>query len=85
MLQHLTKPIKFSQLCNALITVLKKNKAFVKKQRDIKSMQFDNTIGKQYPLKLLMAEDNTVNQKVALRILEKLGTAQMLLLTDWKS
>ena len=69
----LTKPIKFSQLCNALITVLKKNKAFVKKQRDIKSMQFDSTIGKQYPLKLLMAEDNTVNQKVALRILDKLG------------
>ncbi len=69
----LTKPIKFSQLCNALTTVLKKNKAFVKKQRDIKSMKFDSTIGKQYPLTILLAEDNTVNQKVALRILEKLG------------
>jgi len=69
----LTKPIKFSQLHNALITVLKKNKNAVKKHRDINSIPFDANIGKQYPLKILLAEDNKVNQKVALRFLEKLG------------
>ncbi len=69
----LTKPIKFSQLHNALITVLTKNKIAFKKHRDISSMQFDSSIGKQYPLKILLAEDNKVNQKVALRFLEKLG------------
>ena len=69
----LTKPIKFSQLQNALVTVLSKNKVPVKKHRVIASMQFDSSLGKQYPLKILLAEDNKVNQKVALRFLEKLG------------
>ncbi|MEJ2616774.1 MAG: response regulator, partial [Ignavibacteriaceae bacterium] len=69
----LTKPIKFSQLHSALLTVLKKNKVSVKKQKDISSMQFDSGIGEHYPLKILLAEDNKVNQKVALRFLEKIG------------
>ena len=69
----LTKPIKFSHLHNALITVLKKNNPVVKKRRDISAMNFDSSIGKQYPLRILLAEDNKVNQKVALRFLEKIG------------
>ncbi|MCB9418564.1 MAG: response regulator [Ardenticatenaceae bacterium] len=66
----MTKPVKPSVLYNSLV------KALVDPTRSSKPLSnrlFDSNMGKQHPLRILLAEDNMVNQKVALRILERLG------------
>ncbi|MEM7030847.1 MAG: response regulator, partial [Chloroflexota bacterium] len=67
----LTKPVKASLLQKTLLTIFG-NQA----QRDRVSQTaspFANKIGETHPLRILLAEDNIVNQKVALGILAKLA------------
>ncbi|MEW6734023.1 MAG: response regulator, partial [Acidobacteriota bacterium] len=68
---YLAKPIRVSQLFQVLSRLLKKAPVEIKPQAP--AQLFDKRIGEQRPLKILLAEDNLVNQKVALRILEKIG------------
>ncbi|MDB5120781.1 MAG: sensor signal transduction histidine kinase [Sphingobacteriales bacterium] len=68
----IAKPIKKAPFLNQVLAILDPNglKApKVKEQQSILSENFANT----YPLSILLAEDNMINQKLALRVLSKLG------------
>ena len=67
---YLTKPIKSSLLYEALISVFEVSPT-AKKKDDIP--MFDPQMGEKHPLHILLAEDNVINQKVAVSILERLG------------
>jgi signal transduction histidine kinase/DNA-binding response OmpR family regulator len=67
---HLTKPVKPAQLHLVLLSVLTGQKAVVP---DDHQREFDSELAKNNPLRILLAEDNTINQKVTQRILERLG------------
>ncbi len=68
---YLTKPVRQSQLYACIAQVM--NRAFPAPSPviDTASQSVDTTEGPQ--VKVLLAEDNVVNQKVAVRMLEKLG------------
>jgi PAS domain S-box-containing protein len=69
---HLTKPIKPSQLFDALVGVFDDQPIHVRKTEKAKS-QFDPEMAHKHPLRILLAEDNAVNQKLALRLLGQMG------------
>jgi CheY-like chemotaxis protein len=68
---YLTKPIKPSQLYDVLVSIFAGRP--VRVREPAARPQFDPQMGQHHPLHILLAEDNVVNQKVALRILERLG------------
>jgi CheY-like chemotaxis protein/HPt (histidine-containing phosphotransfer) domain-containing protein len=67
----LTKPVKSSSLYNALVGI------FGAQPRVIRPVaatgQFDAELAERVPLRMLLAEDNAINQKVALQLLRKMG------------
>ena len=66
----LTKPIKKSQLFDAIIVSLTSRK---KSKRIQKPVQLDSNLANKMPLRLLLAEDNKINQKLASKIFDKMG------------
>jgi len=74
---YLTKPLKPSALYDALAGIFAKD-IISSKPEPATSSQYgkatmDKDMAKAYPLRILLAEDNAVNQKLALRILEQMG------------
>jgi GAF domain-containing protein/CheY-like chemotaxis protein/HPt (histidine-containing phosphotransfer) domain-containing protein len=65
-----TKPIKASPLHAAVATVLG---AALDDGMDGTTSSLDEDLATTHPLRILLAEDNVVNQKLAIRLLEKLG------------
>jgi CheY-like chemotaxis protein len=68
---HLMKPIKQAELFNALTTALGKIKTVTKSLRQNKS--FDLAMATRLRLDILVAEDNIINQRVAMGILLQFG------------
>jgi CheY-like chemotaxis protein/HPt (histidine-containing phosphotransfer) domain-containing protein len=69
----LTKPIKASQLYNALMGIFAEEAQPLPKDEVAAQPQFDAGMGQRLPLRILVAEDNAINQQVALSFLERLG------------
>lgn len=69
----LTKPIKPSQLFDALVGVFSGEPIHVPQVVARDKFQFDPEMAQRHPLHILVAEDNMVNQKLALRLLEQMG------------
>jgi CheY-like chemotaxis protein/HPt (histidine-containing phosphotransfer) domain-containing protein len=67
----LTKPIKQNQLHEAMLHVLGGPKRSDRKV--VPANKLDPTLAQRLPLHLLLADDNVVNQKVALRLFAQMG------------
>ncbi len=67
----LAKPVHYQQLHGILATSLKGGKVTNKLLRS--TGRIDTGFGQRRPLRILLAEDNIINQKVATRILSQMG------------
>ena len=70
---RLMKPIKQAELFNALTSALGNVKTITKALRTGKG--YDHSLAARCPLRILVVEDNLINQKVASRILHQFGYA----------
>jgi len=68
---YLTKPLKPSALFDTLAAIFARRLAAPRVERQ--KVVIDGELATRHPLRILLAEDNQVNQKLALRILEQMG------------
>ncbi|MDP3225731.1 MAG: response regulator, partial [Rubrivivax sp.] len=68
----LAKPLRQSQLFDTLTTLLAREVPRTATAAPAAD-RIDSTLGERHPLRILLAEDNVVNQKLALRLLQRMG------------
>jgi CheY-like chemotaxis protein len=68
----LTKPIRQYLLSDHILGVFSQTSKFSPDKQN-KTDKLSEDFSKQYPLNILVAEDNHINQKIAMKILTKLG------------
>jgi CheY-like chemotaxis protein/HPt (histidine-containing phosphotransfer) domain-containing protein len=67
----LTKPVKPAQLYEVLARAISGAKALP--QKTSPNLKLDPGLATRLPLRVLLCDDNTINQKVALRLLQQMG------------
>ena len=68
----LAKPLHQSQLFDTLMNLLAP-RSDTKAVQAVAKPKIDATLATRHPLRILLAEDNVVNQKLALRLLQQMG------------
>jgi CheY-like chemotaxis protein len=74
----LNKPVKHHLLSQHVHTALQPGIAVASVEAQVPQSSLPANFAEKYPLRILLAEDNAVNQKLALRVLGKLGYTQVM-------
>ena len=69
--EYISKPIKKNELFNVLVKVL--TNSAISFGREHTESKLDKKLAEKLPLKILVAEDNLINQKLAVRLLQQMG------------
>jgi len=69
--EYISKPIKKNELFNVLVKVL--TNSAISLGREHSESKLDKALASKLPLKVLIAEDNLINQKLAVRLLQQMG------------
>ena len=69
----LAKPLRQSHLFDTLVTLFQRKGAQTTMATTAKKPKIDAELAARHPLRILLAEDNLVNQKLAVRLLQQMG------------
>jgi CheY-like chemotaxis protein len=70
---YLAKPLRQSQLFDTLVTLFQPAAEARAPRKRAEKPKTDPEMARRHPLRILLAEDNLVNQKLATRLLEQMG------------